>query len=157
MGEETAAVRQATSMSILIVDDESSIREACTDVVQHCGMKVTAVATADEAVEVLEESVVDILLTDLKLQDTSGLDLLKRVASPGSWGMPSCCWPRSAAKTTADCPTEDSSGWRPSRRWRCASEKRSYPSARIGRRGITKPNKTISSREEILLLRRKQH
>jgi DNA-binding NtrC family response regulator len=80
MGEETAAVRQATSMSILIVDDESSIRAACADVAEHCGMKATAVATADEALEVLEQSVVDILLTDLKLQDTSGLDLLKRVA-----------------------------------------------------------------------------
>jgi DNA-binding NtrC family response regulator len=80
MGEETAAVRQATSMSILIVDDESSIRAACADVAEHCGMKATAVATAAEALEVLEQSVVDILLTDLKLQDTSGLDLLKRVA-----------------------------------------------------------------------------
>jgi DNA-binding NtrC family response regulator len=80
MGEETAAVRQATSMNILIVDDESSIRAACADVAEHCGMKPTAVATADEALEVLEQSVVDILLTDLKLQDTSGLDLLKRVA-----------------------------------------------------------------------------
>jgi DNA-binding NtrC family response regulator len=79
MGEETAAVRQATSMNILIVDDEPSIREACADVAQHCGMKATAVATADEALEVLEQSSVDILLTDLMLQDTSGLDLLKRV------------------------------------------------------------------------------
>jgi two-component system response regulator HydG len=79
MGKETAAVRQATSMNILIVDDEPSIREACADVAQHCGMKATAVATADEALEVLEQSSVDILLTDLMLQDTSGLDLLKRV------------------------------------------------------------------------------
>jgi DNA-binding NtrC family response regulator len=79
MGEETAAVRQATSMNILIVDDEPSIRETCAEVAQHCGMKATAVATADEALEVLEQSSVDILLTDLMLQDTSGLDLLKRV------------------------------------------------------------------------------
>jgi DNA-binding NtrC family response regulator len=79
MGEEIAVVRQATSMSILIVDDEPSIREACADVAQHCGMKARAVATAEEALQILELSAVDILLTDLMLQDTSGLDLLKRV------------------------------------------------------------------------------
>jgi DNA-binding NtrC family response regulator len=79
MGEETAVVRQAAVMNILIVDDEPSIREACADVAEHCGMKATAVATAAEALEVLEQAAVDILLTDLMLQDTSGLDLLKRV------------------------------------------------------------------------------
>jgi len=70
MGEEIAVVRQATSMSILIVDDEPSIREACADVAQHCGMKARAVATAEEALQILELSAVDILLTDLMLQVT---------------------------------------------------------------------------------------
>jgi DNA-binding NtrC family response regulator len=37
------------------------------------------VASAEEALEVLEQFPVDILLTDLKLPNTSGLDLLKRV------------------------------------------------------------------------------
>jgi two-component system response regulator HydG len=42
-------------------------------------MKAVAVATADEALQVLEHSAVDILLTDLKLQQSSGVDLLKQV------------------------------------------------------------------------------
>src|SRR5260370_40180504 len=42
-------------------------------------MKAFAVASAEEALEVLENSAVDMVLTELLLQRTSGLDLLKRV------------------------------------------------------------------------------
>jgi two-component system response regulator HydG len=42
-------------------------------------MKVTDVSTAEEALEVMEMSSVDILLTDLRLPGTSGLELLRRV------------------------------------------------------------------------------
>ena len=79
MTEEAAVLREAVSMSILIVDDEPSIREACAEVAEQTGMKAVAVATAEEAIEILENDAVDILLTDLKLPNTSGLDLLKRV------------------------------------------------------------------------------
>src|ERR1700719_303464 len=76
---EAAVVRDAVAMSILIVDDEPSIRDTCAEVARQAGMKATPVATAEEALEVLENSSVDIVLTDLMLQQTSGLDLLKRV------------------------------------------------------------------------------
>jgi DNA-binding NtrC family response regulator len=79
MSEETAVARQAVSMNILIVDDEPTIREACAEVAQQTGMKAMTVATAEEAVEVLEHTPIDILLTDLMLPHSSGLDLLKRV------------------------------------------------------------------------------
>src|SRR6266478_505978 len=70
---------ETASMNILIVDDEPSIRETCVEVARQAGMKAFAVASAEEALEVLENSAVDIVLTDLRLQRTSGLDLLKRV------------------------------------------------------------------------------
>jgi DNA-binding NtrC family response regulator len=79
MSEETAVARQAASMNILIVDDEPTIREACAEVARQTGMKAMTVATAEEAVEVLEHTAIDILLTDLMLPHSSGLDLLKRV------------------------------------------------------------------------------
>ncbi len=79
MSEEAAVLREAVSMNILIVDDEPSIRETCAEVARQAGMKAFAVASAEEALEVLENSAVDIVLTDLILQRTSGLDLLKRV------------------------------------------------------------------------------
>src|SRR5258708_39275830 len=66
-------------MNILIVDDEPSIRETCAEVAKQSGMKAITVDTVEEALEVLENSAVDIVLTDLMLQQSSGLELLKRV------------------------------------------------------------------------------
>jgi two-component system response regulator HydG len=66
-------------MNILIVDDEPTIREACGEVAHLTGMNATMVATAEEAIDILESSAVDIVLTDLMLPHTSGLELLKRV------------------------------------------------------------------------------
>jgi DNA-binding NtrC family response regulator len=79
MNEEAAVRREVTPMSILIVDDELSIREACADVAVQTGMKATSVATAEEALDLLEQSAIDIVLTDLKLPGTSGLELIRRV------------------------------------------------------------------------------
>jgi DNA-binding NtrC family response regulator len=66
-------------LTLLIVDDDEHIREVCRSVAVDCGLKVMDVSTAEEALEVLELSSVDILLTDLRLPGTNGLELLKRV------------------------------------------------------------------------------
>src|SRR5256714_5596955 len=79
MSEEAVARKESPAMNILIVDDEPSIRETCAEVAQQTGMRPTMVATAEEAIEVLENSAIDILLTDLMLQHTNGMDLLQRV------------------------------------------------------------------------------
>lgn len=67
-------------LNLLIVDDDEHIREVCRSVATENGMKVSDVATAEEALELLETCSVDVLLTDLRLPGTSGLDLLKRVS-----------------------------------------------------------------------------
>jgi DNA-binding NtrC family response regulator len=79
MREEAVVLRGAAPMNILIVDDEPTIREACGEVAQLTGMNAIMVATAEEAIDILENSAVDIVLTDLMLPHTSGLELLKRV------------------------------------------------------------------------------
>jgi two-component system response regulator HydG len=77
--EGLAVSREAVPMSILIVDDEQTIRETCSAVAEQCGMKATGVSTAEEALEILEHSAVDIVLTDLKLPQTNGVELLKQI------------------------------------------------------------------------------
>ena len=79
MREEAVVLRETAPMNILIVDDEPTIREACGEVAKLTGMNATMVATAEEAIEILENTAVDIVLTDLMLPHTSGLELLKRV------------------------------------------------------------------------------
>lgn len=66
-------------LNLLVVDDDEHIREVCRTVASETGMKVLDVSTAEEALELLELSSVDVLLTDLRLPGTSGLELLKRV------------------------------------------------------------------------------
>jgi DNA-binding NtrC family response regulator len=79
MSEEAVVLSGTAPMNILIVDDEPTIREACGEVAHLMGMNATMVATAEEAIDILENSAVDIVLTDLMLPHTSGLELLKRV------------------------------------------------------------------------------
>jgi len=79
MTEQAARRRETAPMNILIVDDEHAVRETCATVAEQCGMKAIEVATAEQALEVLEHSPVDILLTDLKLPQANGVELLKLV------------------------------------------------------------------------------
>jgi DNA-binding NtrC family response regulator len=66
-------------LNLLIVDDDEHIREVCRSVASDTGMNVQDVSTAEEALELLEMSSVDLLLTDLRLPGTNGLELLKKV------------------------------------------------------------------------------
>lgn len=69
----------ANPLHLLIVDDEETTRELCMTVARQAGLKATAVATAEEALEAVEQSAIDIVLTDLKLPGKSGLVLLKEL------------------------------------------------------------------------------
>ena len=79
VGGEFAPRPESSPMNLLVVDDEQFVRQLCEDVATQSGMKVTAVASAEEALHVLENSAVDIVITDLKLPQSSGLDLLQEI------------------------------------------------------------------------------
>ena len=69
--DEVAVRQAATPMNLLVVDDEQHIRQLCADIASQSGMRVTTVATAADARSVLENSAVDILITDLKLPESA--------------------------------------------------------------------------------------
>jgi DNA-binding NtrC family response regulator len=68
-------------MNLLVVDDELHVRRLCSEVAIQSGINVTAVATAEEALDVLANSPIDILITDLKLHESEsdGLELIQEV------------------------------------------------------------------------------
>ncbi len=78
-GPEGAQEKLSPPLSLLIVDDDEQIREVCRSVGEDCGLKAYDVSTAEEAQEMMEVTATDILLTDLRLPGTSGLELLRRV------------------------------------------------------------------------------
>src|SRR5580658_9173125 len=81
MAEEAGAAVQRASIpiSVLVVEDEENTRKLCADVAESCGMKAIVATTVEEALRRLETNAVDIIVTDLLLPPSSGLDLLKQV------------------------------------------------------------------------------
>ena len=73
MIEEAIVRPNVLPMNLLVVDDQQCVRQLCADVAVQSGMKVTAVSTAEEALNILENSAVDILMTDLKLPKSRGM------------------------------------------------------------------------------------
>jgi len=71
----------AAGLSILIVDDEDATRQLCRDIASEIGLKVRTASTTDEALEILEQSPVDIVVTDLRVPQLGGLELLKNIGS----------------------------------------------------------------------------
>jgi two-component system response regulator HydG len=71
--------RTGVVATLLVVDDEEPTRNLCVDVATSAGMRVYTAGTAEEALELLDQFPIDIVLADIKLPGTSGLDLLKRV------------------------------------------------------------------------------
>ncbi len=64
---------------MLVVDDEISTRNLCADIALEEGLEVHVAATTEQGLELLEQSPVDILITDLKVPQLGGLEFLKRV------------------------------------------------------------------------------
>jgi DNA-binding NtrC family response regulator len=64
---------------ILIVDDEKAQREILETILRREGYRVTTVPGGKEALAELETGEFDLLLTDLKMQGLSGLELMEQV------------------------------------------------------------------------------
>ena len=67
------------SATVLIVDDEDATRSLCHDVVTDSGLRTRTASTTEQALEILDQIPVDILITDLRVPQIGGLELLKRV------------------------------------------------------------------------------
>jgi DNA-binding NtrC family response regulator len=63
---------------LLIVDDEQSIRRLCVTVGQSMGFTCAEAESAEAAFEAIETAAPDIIVTDLKLPNLCGTDLLRR-------------------------------------------------------------------------------
>src|SRR6266568_4434933 len=61
----------------LVVDDDRTLRESCSNLLQLDGYQVTAAGRGPEALELLRHRKFDIVLLDLYMSDVSGFDLLR--------------------------------------------------------------------------------
>ena len=73
------AVQRPVAVTVLIVDDEDATRNLCRDVVAETGLRPRMASTTGQALEILEQYPVDIVLTDLRVPQVGGIELLKRI------------------------------------------------------------------------------
>ena len=62
---------------ILVVDDEQSVATTIKAILQLDGNQVTAVTSGKEALDLLRQQEFDVVLTDLRLDDLDGIEILR--------------------------------------------------------------------------------
>ena len=68
------------SPTVLIVDDDPSIRQTMDAIVRAAGMRSLTCSSGEEALKTLHTMPVDLMLLDVQLPGLSGLDVLRHVA-----------------------------------------------------------------------------
>ncbi|MEH2012529.1 hybrid sensor histidine kinase/response regulator [Nostoc sp.] len=68
-----------SNTQVLVVDDEPDIRDLVTFILQDYGAEVTAVSSAQEALQALSESIPDVLISDIGMPKTDGYMLMREV------------------------------------------------------------------------------
>ncbi|MDH4078214.1 MAG: sigma-54 dependent transcriptional regulator [Nitrospira sp.] len=66
---------------ILVVDDEPSLREVLSIMLKRAGYFVTSVTDGEEAVELVQKEIFDLVITDLRMPKIDGMEVLKAVKS----------------------------------------------------------------------------
>jgi DNA-binding NtrC family response regulator len=79
-GTETVlATERSVAATVLIVDDENATRDLCRDIANESGLRTRTASTTEQALDILEQYPVDVILMDLRVPEIGGLELLKRV------------------------------------------------------------------------------
>jgi two-component system CheB/CheR fusion protein len=68
-------------VKVLVVDDDEATRYIWSRQLGPTGASVTTVEDARQAVEILRSEAIDVLVTDIRLRDVDGLELLASAPS----------------------------------------------------------------------------
>ena len=69
--------KKNTHIRVLIVDDDSSVRNTIHEYIANAGFAPTAAASAEEALELLDKNDFAVVITDIRLPGMGGLELTK--------------------------------------------------------------------------------
>jgi diguanylate cyclase (GGDEF)-like protein len=76
--EKTETNNQVTA-NILVVDDETGIRTTIQEAVQHAGYACWAVSNGQDALDLLEEKDIDLIIADIRMPGLNGFELTRIV------------------------------------------------------------------------------
>src|SRR5229473_4383096 len=77
-GRLTSTALAVSTPHILVVDDDPMICQQLERLYGHSGYRVTVAAFAEQAMELLEDEDIDLLVTDIRLPGLSGVELAKK-------------------------------------------------------------------------------
>src|ERR1700722_19702297 len=66
-------------LNLLIVDDDSLVREACREAAITLGFHTTTSQSAEQAFWFIESQIIDVVLLDLKLSGSQNLDIVRDI------------------------------------------------------------------------------
>ena len=72
---------QKTGSTILVIDDEDSMHDSCTQSLEREGHRVLCAYTGSEGLQVLREERPDAVLLDLKLPRRNGINVLQEISA----------------------------------------------------------------------------
>ena len=75
----TAGPRKSQRGRVLVVEDEAYVRESLTEILRERGFDVVEAGTVAEALRVVAQAPIDVVLTDFRLPGADGLELVKQV------------------------------------------------------------------------------
>ncbi|HEY2027473.1 MAG TPA: sigma-54 dependent transcriptional regulator [Gemmatimonadaceae bacterium] len=75
----TIRAEDRSSIRVLVIDDDRTLREGCASVLQLEGYSVTCSGRGDEALELFRRSRFDIVMVDLYMTPLPGIEILKSV------------------------------------------------------------------------------
>ena len=64
---------------ILVVDDEEDVRETLSNVLKSLSYEPYTAASGPEALEIIKNTSIDVVLSDLYMPEMDGIELLKRI------------------------------------------------------------------------------
>jgi len=65
--------------TVLIVDDEANFREALAFLLKMEGYKILTAESGHSALKLLKERKVDVVVSDIRMPDGDGIELLRRL------------------------------------------------------------------------------
>jgi len=71
-------IQEPVGLRVLLVEDDATLRMLTTEVIEELDHQVTAVASAEAALELLPQGNHDVLFTDIGLGGMSGIELTRR-------------------------------------------------------------------------------
>jgi CheY-like chemotaxis protein len=64
---------------VLVIDDEQNIRFLYKEELEDCGYQVTVAATAEEAMEKIQQDKPDLITLDIKMPGMDGIEFMKKL------------------------------------------------------------------------------